>query len=343
MPLGLRFRSLMHKQTGFLLVHLKLIFMTKKIFTKPQMSVADLIVQWKSRGLIIPDEDRAIRYLNYINYYRFSVYTIPFQIENDPTHTFLDNVNFDDILETYVFDRELRLLVLDALERVEVAIKSQLCNLMCEQTNDAFWLFDETHFLNKTSHQKFLTSLYIKIKNETKNHDDNSHQTPIQHFHSIYDGPNPPVWMVFEILSFGEISRLYRNLKNKRIKRAIAINLGLNEPLLHSWSLSLSHIRNIVAHHSRLWNRVLGTSLAIPTSTKINWIKNTSQSNNEIITRRLYGILVALQVILYQISPSSEWAKRFKSLLEKYPNIPHKAMRIPENWEEDPFWEKALA
>lgn len=317
--------------------------MTKKIFTKPQMSVADLIAQWKSRGLIISDEDRTARYLNYINYYRFSVYTIPFQIENDPTHTFLNDVHFDDILETYVFDRELRLLVLDALERIEVALKSQICNLMCAETNDPFWIFEESHFFNKKNHQYLLSKLQDKISNESSESKTNIFKTPIQHFKDTYTNPNPPVWMAFEVLTFGQISHLYRNLKNNNIQKAIATNLGLNAPLLRSWVLSLSDIRNIVAHHSRLWNRVLGTSLAIPRSNNFNWVKDTSQYNNQEITRRIYGILVALQVILYQISPSSKWAKRLKSLLEKYPNISHKAMRIPEDWDKDPFWEKALA
>lgn len=317
--------------------------MTKKTFTKPQMSVADLITQWKSRKLIISDEGRTARYLNYINYYRFSVYTIPFQVKNDPGHTFLENIKFDDILETYVFDRELRLLILDALERIEVALKSQLCNLMCAETNDPFWIFKKTHFSDNSNHHQFLSAIHRKIANDYKSTKNSRHKTPIQHYMDTYEESTPPTWIVFETLTFGEISHLYRNLRNKSIKRAIAINLGLNEPLLHSWSLSLSNIRNIVAHHSRLWNRVLGTSLAIPKSNDINWVKDTSKYSNQEITRRLYGILVALQVILYQISPSSEWAKRFKSLLEKYPNIPHKAMRIPENWDKDQFWERALA
>ncbi|HEY9550826.1 MAG TPA: Abi family protein [Prevotella sp.] len=87
-------------------------------FNKPAKSNQELVQQWKARGLVISDEARAERYLEHISYYRFSAYTIPFQQLNNPSHHFKPNTTFDDILNLYIFDRELRLLVLDAIERM---------------------------------------------------------------------------------------------------------------------------------------------------------------------------------------------------------------------------------
>lgn len=315
--------------------------MNKPFFSKPTKSVQELVDQWEQRGLIIEDRERTSRYLSYINYYRFSVYTIPFQIKGDSGHRFNEGVTFDQVLETYVFDRELRLLAFDALERVEVAIKSQLCNVMCDETQDPFWLYEKRNFKDQKLYAHFMSRLDNELESAQKAKYF-CHKTPIQHYYSVYQGDYPPVWMVFEILSFGQICRIYNNLTDIKVKKKIAKNFKLPFPLLSSWMLSLSNVRNIIAHHSRLWNRVFGTSLAKPKSKHVKWIENHRGYSSLEIMRRVYGVLCVLQYFLYTVSPHSGWAMRLHHLLEKYPNVSRKAMRIPENWYSDPFWASAF-
>ena len=119
-------------------------------FTKQAKSNQEHLQAWQDRGLIIPNLARADRYLSFIGYYRLSAYTIPFQqIVTTPStvlHQFKANTTFDDVLNLYIFDRELRLLIMDAIERIEVAIRAQICNVLCHLSGNAFWYTDEQHF-----------------------------------------------------------------------------------------------------------------------------------------------------------------------------------------------------
>lgn len=344
-------------------------------FNKPAKNNQELIKEWKNRGLQINDETRTSRYLDFIGYYRLSAYTIPFQIPNSTTlHNFKPNVSFDDILDLYVFDRELRLLIMDAIERIEVAIRTQICNVHSLAKNDdglildAFWYLNEHHFFNKFSHFRLLANIEKqlldeknKLDSDIKNIDKRkniSHEQKsllieraqkenfLRHYLTQYDKPKlPPSWMVMEMLTWGELSHLYAGLKSAAIKKEIATNLGVNAEILESWLKALNSIRNICAHHGRLWNKELGVAIKIPTSSKIKWLSTTPQCSelyNVQFKRRVYSILTVLQSLLYTISPNSTWANRLKALLERYPSVPRVNMGMPINWEEDTFWQEAF-
>lgn len=339
-------------------------------FNKPAKSNLELVQEWKNRGLIISDDNRVIHYLDFIGYYRFSAYTIPFQNTSSiSSHQFKPNTTFDDILDCYTFDRELRLLIMDAIERVEVAVRTQISNVMSlgkdqnGQTQGAFWYLNTEYFLNHFSHYDFLARVEKQLWNEQKklNQDieeisrnthfsDNKKQESIEkakkenflrHYLSQYSEPKlPPCWMMVEMLTLGELSHLYSGIKSNALKKEIARNLGGNAEILTSWLHGFNAIRNFCAHHSRVWNRELGISIKMPRSSQIKWLSKPPE--NIAYERRIYSILIALQTILYTVSPSSLWAKRLKELLEKYPNIPKKPMGIPENWYCDEFWQAAL-
>ena len=139
-------------------------------FTKQAKSNQAHLQTWQDRGLIIPDLARADRYLSFIGYYRLSAYTIPFQkpvtVNSSALHQFKANTSFDDVLNLYIFDRELRLLVMDAIERIEVAIRAQICNVLCDQSGNAFWYTDEQHFSHNYAHMRLLASIERQLMDE---------------------------------------------------------------------------------------------------------------------------------------------------------------------------------
>jgi abortive infection bacteriophage resistance protein len=98
------------------------------------LEIDALVDRLAARGLIIPDRDRALRYLRHIGYYRLSPYTIPFQM-GGRDHLLQDGTSFDDVL----FDRTLRLVVMDALERVEVAVRAAVTDHMSTAYDDPHW------------------------------------------------------------------------------------------------------------------------------------------------------------------------------------------------------------
>lgn len=338
-------------------------------FNKPVQNNTYHIETWKKRGLIINCDD-IDRYLNFISYYRLSAYTIPFQkpipIGYTKTHEFIHNITFDNILNLYVFDRELRLLILDAIDRVEIAIRSQVCNVLCMQSSNPFWYTDEKYFDQSYSCKRLLAGIekqLLEEKQRLQRDEKNINERKIssdekeilksrvrkenflRHYLSKYNSPKlPPSWMMIEMLTWGELSHLYSGLKLIQAKKKIAQNMGLHAEVMESWLKTLNDVRNICAHHGRLWNKEFGRSIKIPTSNSILWLKSSFSLKNPTIRyeKRIYSVIVALQVLLYKISPHSKWAQRFKQLLDKYPQVSKEHMGIPENWYKDIFWLEAL-
>src|SRR5215469_10687296 len=119
--------------------------MGNQSYSKPPLSVPDQIKLLKTRGLQIPDEKRASRYLQNISYYHLSGYMYPF-LADKKQHQYKPNSSFDDIINLYRFDRELRILIFTAIEKIEVAIRAQITNHFAVETNDPFWYTDVKHF-----------------------------------------------------------------------------------------------------------------------------------------------------------------------------------------------------
>lgn len=338
-------------------------------YDKPAMASAEHLEQWRTRGLLIPDVEWATRNLSHISYYRLSAYAIPYTRPGSADHRFLPDTCFDDILSLYVFDRELRLLLLDAIERVEVAVRAQLCNHMSiTYGNDPFWYLDESHFKREYGHKRLLASLERQLDEERRRLESDLRQlekrpslssaqrealsqkarqeTFLRHYLCSYDHPRlPPCWMMVEMLTWGDLSYLYGGLVRAPDQKAIARGVGTHAELLTSWLKGINLVRNICAHHARLWNRELGVNVKLPTSDKVRWLEQSIVLSDPHIRweKRLYPVLVALQSLLYTISPASRWAERLAALLAKYPHISLAHMGIPANWQQDPFWQAALA
>lgn len=99
--------------------------MPKQPYTKPALTIAQQVALLQSRGMVISHTATTEHYLSQINYYRLCAYWLPFESDH-VTHTFKQGTSFEQVLDLYIFDRELRLLVLDAIERIEIAIRTQL-------------------------------------------------------------------------------------------------------------------------------------------------------------------------------------------------------------------------
>jgi abortive infection bacteriophage resistance protein len=227
--------------------------MTDKIlYNKSPFTSDELIVQIESRGLIVEDAKRAKRYLEFIGYYRLSAYFPPYQNGKDK---FKEGVKFNDILSLYIFDRKLKLILMDAIERIEVAIRSAITNYMSLSTNDPHWFLTDTHFNNYSpqkeksfqNYQGFLNSIHNSLKKQNR-------AIPIVHYHSKYSSPDyPPAWVIMEFLTLGQVSKVYSILQIKYKKR-IAKKFKISWQLLEAVLLSLTVIRNKCAHHQRVWN-----------------------------------------------------------------------------------------
>lgn len=298
--------------------------MSKINYNKPPLSYNDQIAQLKHRGLIIQNDEKALHLLENISYYRLSGYWFPL-LANKVTHQFKPNCTIETAFNLYCFDRELRQLMLSETEKIEVAIRAKLSYIFSHAFGP-FWFQDASNFSNPVKH----ATSFSKIGEEFRRSDEEF----INAFKVKYTNPIPPSWMTLEITSFGTLSLLYKNLKPSKQKREIANYFGLPDGVFETWIHSIVYLRNVCAHHTRLWNRAMSIQPQIPRSPRKQWLNNTDVSNN-----RTYFILSMVAYLLQTINPHNRFTFKFKNLLQKYPNVDTKALGFPANWQTEPLWQ----
>ena len=190
-------------------------------YSKPPVSVLDQIDKLKKRGLIFGNESLALSYLSDISYYRLRAYTYPFQDNTDPNHTFIVKISFEEIIELYEFDRSLSHLVFEALEKIEIAMRTQII-YQWAMVNGSHWQVNPSLYRYPTGYANLITSLQSEINR--------SNETFIEHYKKTYNNPaEPPSWMSLEVSSFGLLSQMFQNLKKGPEKLAVTKHFGLNE------------------------------------------------------------------------------------------------------------------
>lgn len=288
-------------------------------FDKPAISIDEQILRLRKCGMIIDDESMARLYLNNISYYRLRIYCVPFQISKDSgDETLVEGTSFKKVLSLYVFDRQLRLIVMDAIERIEVAIRAQFTNHM-GLTHGSHGYLDSG--LYKGGQHKSLVS---KLKSQIEQ----SRQDFIEEYSNAYSSPKlPPIWMASEVMSFGLLSSFLNNLKHRSDQNAIARTYDLDRNFLISVMHHMSHVRNICAHHGRLWNRILTVTMAQPKRPKkLNLVMSESADK-----RRICNTLVTLDYMLGIVAPDAEWRNRMFSHLKTCPLPTLEEMGFPSH------------
>nr|VFK11249.1 MAG: Abortive infection bacteriophage resistance protein [Candidatus Kentron sp. LPFa] len=277
-------------------------------FGKAPTSFDQQVDRLMDRGMVIPDRNTVIRYLSHLNYYRLTAYWLPFEADHE-THRFFPETRFSDVLDLYIFDRELRLLILDAIERVEVSVRTGFSYHSSQRHGSHPHLKPEL-FFDKGKYRENLA----KLKDEV-NRSQRSGEKFVRHFREKYDEPLPPIWAAVELMSFGQLSKWYGNLKSRTDRKAIAEPYGLDEKCLRSFLHHLSVIRNLCAHHSRLWNRELTVIFRLPG--RPAELASGLNPNPE-GKRRLYNTLVMLVYLMDIVSPGHHWDHRLASLFDRH-------------------------
>lgn len=297
--------------------------MSKSDYIKPPLSYQQQITQLKERGLGIESEQKAIHLLENISYYRLSGYWFPL-LADKKAHVFKPGAKLETAFHLYCFDRELRQLVLAELEKIEVAVRAKISYILAHK-HGPFWFQKQPLFKDPVKHAETLT----KISSEFNRSDEEF----IHAFKLNYSNPLPPSWMMMEITSFGAMSQLYKNLKPGREKREIAHFFGLSDSVFVTWLHSIVYLRNVCAHHTRLWNRAMSIRPQMPDAPRKTWLQNTQIQNN-----RTYFILSMVAYLLQTVNPHTRFIQKFKDLLNKYANVDVKALGFPDNWENETLW-----
>lgn len=300
------------------------------LYNKQSITLQQQIQQLKTRGLGITDEVAAEHYLKNISYYRLAGYWWPMQSDK-VNHVFKPQSRFEDVIALYCFDSDLRLLVFKAIERIEIGLRTRLINHLSEEI-DPWWFENQTIFIKQLAFESNLKSLDRELR-KTKEVFIGEHY---QKYHS--DHRRPPAWKSLEVVSFGLLSKLYGNLKpGIKSKDSIARELGtVNHTFLKSWLQSISQIRNICAHHGRLWNKKLPGRPKLMSHPPSLWVVYSPPVSQHHL---LYVHLCCMKYLLDAISPGHRFADRLQNLFRSYPSVDLHALGFPVHWQDESFWQ----
>ncbi len=316
-------------------------------YVKPFLSLQQQVDLLKGRGLVITNDERAKHYLGKVNYYRLSAYWYPFRervMNVDGTSGIGDNfqrgVHFSHILDLYIFDKKLRMICLDALERIEIALRTDITISLAQL--DPFAHRDPAqlngHFSRKritphaeTKHEKWLRMLDDKAQK--------SQEHFAKHFKAKYPKSDMPIWIASELWDFGALSHLYEGLIVPSRDTIAALYQVPSGAVLQSWVRSLNDIRNVCAHHSRLWNKPQVNQPVWPTTGQIPDFDHLT-SNTKAQTR-LYSALLIMRHILKTISPNSTWHLWLIEHCDTFPTNPYVSLKnagFPDDWKTLSVW-----
>lgn len=324
-------------------------------YTKPWMSIKQQIAQLQGRGLIVDDESAAEQLLEEVGYYRLTGYLYP----SRESEKFIDDRGRQStrILSSYrkdtrlehaaaliAFDRALRLLVLEAVERIEVSLRTQVGYILGQTS--AFAHLDQRCFTPAFTAPSIdtgagvMTSKHAEWISRVDERRASSKEAFVEHFRRKYDD-RMPIWALTEILELGHLAKLYRGLQNDLATR-IALHYSVpSKTVLASWIASTNYVRNVAAHQARLFNRKL---VDAPTRPKNNAIPVLAHLREDTAPKQDFGLYNSLAVIAYllrSIGGYADWTRRLKELVATFPSVPHvriDSMGFPDGWAQQGLW-----
>ncbi len=300
------------------------------MFSKQPLTISQQVELLKSRGMIIESGDNADFTLTQISYYRLAGYWWPMQSDKI-NHIFKPNSRFADALALYNLDHELRLLIFDAIEKIEISLRTKLIYHLSHEFDP--WWFQKTELFNDIGSLIQTLSTIGDEVNRSKDAFIQEHKKKHKD-----DLRFPPAWKTLELTSFGNLSKLYGDLKNTILsKDKIAAEFGtVNHTFLPSWLQSISQIRNYCAHHSRLWNRNLPGRPKLLKNPPYPWITKVPGDGH---FQMLYIHVCCMRYLLNTIQPGNQFSLNFSNLLRRYPNVDPAALGLVAGWENEPLWE----
>lgn len=294
-------------------------------YNKQPTDIATQLALMKQRGLIVNDEDTALKQLASISYFRLASYWKIFETD-ETTHQLADNTRLEDVISLYTFDRELRAIIFAAIQDVEVALRTRIIHFF-SMAHGAFWFMDASLFNNRAIFQTCYDNIQVELSR--------SKEEFLQEHFARYSSPSmPPVWKTLEVVSFGNLSKLYANMKDVEVKKQVAKSVGLPQyTYLESWMRSLTVLRNCCAHHARAWNRRYPTMPQMPRHLPLAWV-----DTQHVRPMKLYAQLCTLLYLEQSITPNSDIKARLLDLLKAYPQGITRQMGFPREWASEPLW-----
>ncbi|MFZ4430076.1 MAG: Abi family protein [Phycisphaerales bacterium] len=275
--------------------------------------------------MIIADRSSAEAFLSHVNYYRFSGYVLAFERSR---HAFVPGTTFEQVRDAYEFDRVLRDLVTESLELVEVDARTAI-GYHFGRSYGAFGHTEPANFFATFRHRDWIDKLNAEATR--------SNEQFVRHYRRTYSGfPDLPAWIATEVMSFGAISIMFRGMRRDD-QREIARRYRIQPGFLASWLHHLVYVRNVCAHHSRVWDRVWAIKPDLPPLPA--WSSPLLPGND-----RLFVTLLILRRLLARCPSIAPFDAAWKSRVERHLSVPPDVadplirMGLHRDWKSHPLW-----
>lgn len=335
----------------------------------PPLSDYDLAQRMIEHGLICQDENerQALeKFIKSVGYYRLEEYTWPHRLvlsskENKRSSKFKKKVTFRKIKNTYLFDRRLRILLMDAMERFEIALKNRITQILTQASASNTPHADDHLFINSHKIGEWRKELQKTYKGNRevrilhcKNH------------HSISEVKHLPLWVLIGLCTFGDVKKLYE-LMTDSLKDALACDFGVSRDFLTASIMLFHKVRNKCAHHSRIWNvawtrpaKKKGSQNSTPIFGAIfqddRWFYawnevsckwELPEDGKEKLTfnpKNTAFVFILAGLWLDMIAQTSRWKTRVLSTVEHKKGLLHNAREagFPSHWSKHPLWNSSF-
>ena len=298
-------------------------------FNKESLTAEEQLRLLMSRNLKVNDFNSAVKILKRVGYYHLSSYMRLFQTGDN--HIFNDGVEFADLINLFNFDCELRHITFKAIEKIEIAYRAAISNIMCKKYGSHWFTQKETfktQIDSKTNQEiDYITICKEIINKEIKKKDDEYAETFIANYYSKYNEPElPPFWIVVETFTIGSLNKLFQNI-NPKDRKEIIEYLGFTSDAkfvrFSNWLYALSVVRNICAHHSRLFNRIFRIS-----PSKHDKIEEFIEAENN----RFYYIAMIINYYLVTMAQDNSYEEDMQTLFNRYESVDKTKMGFPKEW-----------
>lgn len=318
------------------------------LYTKPHRTFDEQVKLLRERGM--GGDDAVIKArLEATNYYRLSGYFYFFRVHQGMRRhlgeQYRAGLQFDQVWELYTFDARLRALLFEAIEKIEVAIRTQVSYHHAKKFGSFAYADDAKSLPNvgtRTLRDGTVIDKRVELLRELARAIERSHEQFVSHFYENYGNQWPPIWLASELLTLGAILIIYESSPTD-VKKEVAAYFDVPFVVLESWLLTLNTARNVCAHHGRFWNRALGNPPKIPPEKSYAyWHKPVEifrpAAHGAPRPPTTFAILSVCNHLLTKVAPGCGWAKRVKALLDEFPNVSRMSMGFPSNWTSSPVW-----
>lgn len=328
-------------------------------YSKIPKDPAYLVQKLKGQGLAFSDEPAAEAFLKKVSYFRFRGYLYPYldlSVAPPTPRTFKPASTFEKALEMYLFDEGLRTLIFQLLPKVEVALRAVLDGTVSAAAGHGFWYVDPAWFKKGKFPERIISSLQASFCRSSEAYALHYHATYYNQVSSPFKGL-PPFWVVSELSTLGQLKDFFENLREDAPgyppsatvpappkstpldKMAHGLGAAHFRDLV-SWVSALRDVRNVCAHHSRLWNRNLRAPANIASKVSVAFPLNDPAKPASLKTNTVYAAIVALRLICRPLAINDGLHAGLSALFTSFPEAQSHLFSIgmPLGWETDALW-----